>query len=200
MIKALLLDVGNIIVRVDFKKTLQKLGLENQKIFENKEILNVFHEFEKGKIESIQFFEIVKKRFALSHDLEEIEDAWNDCLLEVLPDAVEAIRQLKKEIPLYALTNTNHTHYEYFTKKFPLFNQFSKIFSSHQLNCRKPEKIIYQKVHQDIHQNISVEPHEIFFVDDLYENIQAAREYGYTAEHCSDLKIRKILSEQGLLN
>jgi putative hydrolase of the HAD superfamily len=67
----------------------------------------------------------------------------------------------------------------YFLKKgYPqVFSLFNKFFLSYEMHLRKPEHEIFKQVIK--HYNVA--PSEIFFTDDIEENIKAARINGINA-------------------
>lgn len=91
----------------------------------------------------------------------------------------ETLAALKKTVPIYGLTNANELHYQHMLKAFPISRHFQKIFSSHELGCRKPEEEIYLKVEKAI----GIPRENVLFVDDREENALAARKFGWHSEH-----------------
>jgi len=88
------------------------------------------------------------------------------------------------------LSNTNNIHRVYFdflTEKIFKNNfsaLFDKVFYSYEMGCRKPDKIIYNKV-VDFS---GFRANDIMFFDDMKENIKAAENNGMNSYHVKNKK------------
>lgn len=88
------------------------------------------------------------------------------------------------------LSNTNSIHKNYFEKL--MFNEygygfnkfFDKVFYSHEMFCRKPEKKIYEMVIDEC----GYKPSDILFFDDMKENITSAKLNGIDGYHVENKK------------
>jgi FMN phosphatase YigB (HAD superfamily) len=65
--------------------------------------------------------------------------AWWNALLVKLVDSVEGVvDELIGRMPVYALTNTNPTHYEYFTRHIPLLQRLDRVIASFHMGIANP--------------------------------------------------------------
>ncbi len=93
---------------------------------------------------------------------------------------ISLIKVLKsKNIFCYLATNQEKYRTEYLKNDLGLGKLFDKIFSSAYLNCKKPEKIFYEKVFASIGGGSSLKKEEIFFIDDDAKNIAGAADFGF---------------------
>jgi len=122
--------------------------------------------------------------------------AWNLCLGKTTIETYSLIEIAVKNVPIYALSNTNELHYESFIKD-PIFSFFKKLFLSFQMNMRKPEPEIYKKLILEL----NCDPSEILFIDDSVANIQAATTMGINTKLClnSTVQLKEILLQYNLL-
>lgn len=191
MLKAIIFDLGNVVMKVDQGLSIsqfKELGaLDLEQLMNSAKGINILNSFETGHISSAQFREAVKELWNITHVSDEDYDlAWNAMLLDIPIQHLEFIAELKKEYKTYLLSNTNNIHlnkirsiYSYFSPA-DFFNQcFDLEFYSHEMACRKPDKLIFEKVLQAI----QIAPKHIIFVDDLLENINTAKSLGFHTLH-----------------
>lgn len=139
----------------------------------------VFHDYEAGKINSENFCRELTNKLELTVSPAEFNHIWCACFDGEIEGVSELLAQVSQKVPLYTLSNTNEAHYDFF-KDMPVFKDFKELLTSHKFKCRKPEALIYEKAIQ----HLGLKPEEILFVDDLEENIAAARAQGLHAELC----------------
>ena len=100
---------------------------------------------------------------------------WHLYNMKVIPGTAEIIRALKengKEI--YLLSNASMRLLSIYTEVIPAVECFSGIFYSAAHKCVKPQDIIYERFLKEY----SLKPSDCFFIDDLEENISAAKAVG----------------------
>lgn len=196
--KAILLDIGNVLLKINWKKALDIANIPNIKAKKFQEIgqWQIYHDYESGLITREQFRLQLCQKLEIKLSPEQFEKIWCACFDGEVEGIADLLDPLAKKIPLYTLSNTNELHFEHF-KKFPIFKNFKNLLVSHILHCRKPNKEIYLKAIS--HTGFKAE--EILFIDDLEENLQAARQLGVRSEHCfqSCTRFSEILRTSHLL-
>jgi putative hydrolase of the HAD superfamily len=152
---------------------------------------------ETGKIPGDEFCNNLRKNGINISRNEDIKNAWSMMLGELTAENYKLLKSVKKNYHTFLLSNTNEIHIEYFTKgivqafgRDVLPEMFDKLYYSHSVKLRKPNVEIYQYVLKDA----GLKPWETIFVDDLKENIEAARKAGILAYHLEDEKIRELFS------
>jgi putative hydrolase of the HAD superfamily len=200
-IKAVILDVGNVLVEVDIAQAMARLGQPvdgqlHQKISAIGQWAT-YDAFERGALREEEFLPALRAHLAVDlHHTELL--AWWNALLVKLVDGVEGVlEELIGHMPVYALTNTNPTHYDYFTRHMPLMQRLDRVIASFHVGHRKPETQIFQAAAQ----LIGHPPANLLFIDDLVPNVEGARAVGYHAEICerSSIRLREILVQYGVL-
>ena len=101
-------------------------------------------------------------------------------------ERIELLKRLKNKYRLFLLSNTNAIHLAAFQKIYrEAFNNellsdlFEKVYYSHEVKLRKPNKEVYEFVLKDSH----LIPAETLFIDDALVNVEAARESGMKGIH-----------------
>lgn len=179
MIKNIIFDMGNVVVRWDpeyilkhFTKELEEIQILKQVIFESPEWLmldqGILTEKEVAeKLSSNLSCESLKKLCTeiLEHGLEH---------LPVYAEMEELIRDLKeKGYAIYALSNTSDKFYQWIQKQ-TVWQYFDGAVLSYQEKVSKPNQAIYEILLK----RYQLKPEECFFVDDRPENIEAAKSLG----------------------
>ena len=100
---------------------------------------------------------------------------WHLYNMKTIPGTAEIIRAVKengKEI--YLLSNASLRLLSIYKEVIPAVECFSGIFYSAAHKCVKPQDIIYERFLKEY----SLNPSDCFFIDDLEENISAAKAVG----------------------
>lgn len=138
----------------------------------------VFHRFERGEISPHEFHSLFNKHKRVEMTFAEFREGWNSIYGHVYPEVEQALSELRQNVRVVALTNTNQLHCETWVPKYAdVLENFEHIFISSQLNCRKPELEIYKLTLDEL----NTQPDKAVFFDDRDENISAALEIGIRA-------------------
>jgi putative hydrolase of the HAD superfamily len=200
--KIIVFDLGNVILKFDLMKFIKAYvqRIPDHKITDFNELIPTYSEFaysyEKGNISSFDFYDILAKRTQYLGTYNEFVFQWNN-IFEPVPETIELIAVLASKYKLAILSNTNELHFDYLKDRYPeVFALFNDFFLSYKMHLRKPEDEIYRQVIR----RYNVLPSEIFFIDDMEENIKAAKKNGINAwlftktyELTKKLKEEKVL-------
>jgi len=179
-IKAVVFDLGRVLVDFDHWIAAQKISVLTQKT--PKQIFDLFFDspliqsFEEGKISPEDFFSAVSRLLGLKIGFNEFLPIWNQIFSRSADNqAVYALgKSLKSRRRIALLSNINILHFNYLKENFPIFDIFHDIFASYEMGCIKPNPEIYRKVIAIL----GVRPEEIFYVDDRPELIDHANALG----------------------
>lgn len=207
-IKNIIFDYGNVIFRIDFKRTqhsFSELGIKNvERFFAHTGHDPLFDEFEEGLISSGQFRDGIR-RITEQPNLtnEQIDNAWNTLLIGVPEGTHDVLLKAKKKYRTFLLSNNNEIHYkwimEYLKNEFNLPSNeifFEKDYYSHLMKMRKPNADIFQFV-LDSH---DLKPEETLFIDDSPQHLKTASTLGLqTHLLTSDETLEGFMYGAGLL-
>ena len=185
MIKNLIFDFGGVIIDIKPSRVGQSFKEMGVKNIENVDELafsrGLYLDLEKGLITPAQFRDGIREVSGLKLTDEQIDRAWNSMIIDFPKSRFELLKQLKNNYNIYLLSNTNEIHYHYFNQYAiknlgvkRLDDFFSKCFLSHVMKLRKPDHAIFIKMLETGGMN----PSESLYIDDLSENVAAARELG----------------------
>ena len=180
-IRNIIFDLGGVILNINPQLTVdafRNLGwndfydANNQSLFKE-----LFYNLEKGGSSPGAFRDNVGKMIVNQKDDTEIDKAWTAMILDIPADRVRYLEKLKSSYRIFLLSNTNEIHRMKFHRDFEsdfgysLYDLFERNFYSHEMGKRKPDPQIYLEALKEAGLN----PEETLFIDDMKENIEAAR-------------------------
>ena len=182
MIKVIIFDLGQVVIKFDLRKALERLLTVCQApigdittFFTASEPERLFTE---GKISSREFYNEVKKRFNSNIDFAEFCVQYNT-IFEVNQPVADIIVKLKRHYRVATLSNTNELHFNYIMETYPIMNVFDECIVSFREQCQKPHYEIFKKAIE----KLDVAPTNVVFVDDNEANVLAAGQIGIRAIH-----------------
>jgi putative hydrolase of the HAD superfamily len=178
-IKLLVFDMGGVFVRYEWQVICngfaQATKLSPELFVETFERVNDFH-YERGKITTAELVNRLNKAIGCSLTEEEFHTLWNKSLDEDV-QMTKMFQDLRKQFPLYLLSNINDSNYTFLENRFNVSRHFNELILSHEVGYIKPEPEIYHEVLK----RSGMQPHQCLFVDDLQPNVEGARAVGLNA-------------------
>jgi glucose-1-phosphatase len=182
-IRAVISDIGRVIVGVDVSRAMQ--GLSSGIALSPKEIWSAiekdprFPDLQDGRISARDWHLHIVRRLGGNLTYEQFIQAWNAALLpETLqPDSLWA--GLAKQYRLSLLSNTDPIHVAHMESTFTFFKYFPVRIYSCVVGSSKPSPVIYQ----DALRATKVKANEAVYIDDLEENVAAAKSLGMIGVH-----------------
>jgi FMN phosphatase YigB (HAD superfamily) len=181
---ALLFDLGRVVLDIDFSRALAAwaahAGCAPEKLIGRLSRGELNHRHERGEISDAEYFagQCAAMGIELSHA--QFLEGWNAIFAGEIPGIAPLLERAAKRLPLYAFSNTNNAHVEYFPGIYAgVLGHFREMFLSSSIGLRKPDAEAYDHVVKAI----GVPAARIVFFDDLAENIEGARARGLTAVH-----------------
>ncbi|MCH9643650.1 MAG: HAD family phosphatase [Gammaproteobacteria bacterium] len=188
--KALIFDLGNVIVNLNAEKTIgafSQLGIESpEKIFQVRQQNALCDQHERGEISSQQFCTALQELAHPNTHVNDIREAWCHMIAGIPKEKIILLQGLRDKYKLYALSNTNQMHVDIMDQHLQQEHQienldqlFDKCYYSHNLGMRKPEQRIFEHIINDSGHLAE----DVIFLDDHPKNIQAASDYGIKSIH-----------------
>ncbi|MDH3323351.1 MAG: HAD-IA family hydrolase [Flavobacteriaceae bacterium] len=183
MIKNIIFDLGDIFIDLDHEKSkneLLNLGISQF----TDEMIQINGSYEKGLISTLKFLEYYKIVFSNISE-KQLVDSWNSILMDFPKHRLSFLEAISSKYRLFLLSNTNELHIDYFKAQvgYDFYRRFEssfeKIYYSHEINYRKPEKEAFQMI---VVEN-NLEFSETLFVDDQLQNIESAKKLGIHTWH-----------------
>jgi glucose-1-phosphatase len=180
--KAVLFDLGGVLIDIDFGRAIASWApysaLAPEALRQAFKHDAPYERHERGEISAMQYFKHLETTLQLTASAEQIERGWNAIFVGEISRTRQWVEDLRGVVPRYAFTNTNASHMAAWSKLFPgVVGAFERIFTSHQLGLRKPERAAFDRVCL----LTGTPAASILFFDDLVENVRAAEEAGLQA-------------------
>ena len=179
-IKALALDLGNVLVKVDHFRFCRRLGdlagLTPEEIYTTVFASNLEPGYDTGRLTSEEFHQRVTAHFGVDLPFSQFSAWWND-IFDPMERMADLVSRLATQYPLFLVSNTNALHFAYIKERFALLQHFQRYILSFEVGSRKPEPGIYLALIQQT----GFPPPECLFVDDKPPFVEAAHRQGLTA-------------------
>ena len=181
MIKAIIFDIGGVVINDDFlsyaERFAQKAGMTKEQIYHSVIGSPEWRLYFKGKISGEEVWNAIKSKYLPPKIAEDIKKTWKDILVPI-PATIELIKRLKPAYKICFISNVDKDCALYVRKKYPeIFRLFDSEVVSYEAGMAKPEKEIYRYALK----KFRLEPEECIYIDNQPENIPPARELGIKA-------------------
>ena len=202
-IKNIIFDLGGVIINLSVETTVQRLsnltGLPATFIHEKLLKSDIFKDHEKGIVSDKDFRDSIRTELGINCTDEEIDACWNAMLLDIPQERIELLLYLKSKYRIFLLSNTNEIHLFQVIKilgasNFTFEQLFEKVYYSHRLAMRKPDKKIFEYVLNE--NNLIAE--QTLFLDDNLDNLKGAEAVGIHTFHVQQPESLLSLFEFGI--
>jgi putative hydrolase of the HAD superfamily len=198
MYKAIIFDLGNVLVQFDFERWRQ--ALEDFCPYDAAEIrrriaaTDLVERFETGLIEPPDFVAQLSGMLALHMDYADFCKLWSGIFTDpLIPEAM--LEGLAARYKLVLLSNTNAIHFETIRGNYPLLRHFHERILSYEAHAMKPRREIFQAALD----RCGCLPEECFYTDDIAAYVEAARRLGMDAVQFESLaQLERELEARGI--
>jgi len=200
-IKAVIFDLGRVLIQVDFRRGLFPY-LEGQQAKDDKTIVRevyknpLFINYCTGKIDSRFLHSEIKRLYGLKLSYQKFMKVWCD-VFAPMPGIEELVNKVSARCKIGLLSDTDPMHWAYVLKNYPFLQNFSKPTLSFEIGYLKPDPICYQKAAENVAKNIK----SCLFIDDRSINVEGAKKSGMesiqfqtTEQLDNDLKAAGLIS------
>ena len=201
MIKAVIFDLGKVIVPFDFSRAYRAMAELCPYSPEDipKRIGSVptdlLRRFESGQIEPEHFVEQLCGILELRVGYPQFCELFSGIFLPetLIPESM--LEGLRRHYRLLLLSNTNAIHFPMIRQNYPLLRHFDDFILSYEVGAMKPSPRIYEEAIA----RAQCAAGECFFTDDIAEYVAGARDAGLDAvQFQSAAQIQSELSKRGV--
>lgn len=180
--QALLFDLGGVLIDIDFGRAIAAWApysaLSADVLSQTFRHDLQYQRHERGEISAQQYFNHLATSLQLNASPQQIEDGWNAIFVGEFLQTRQWVESMRGVLPCHAFSNTNASHMAAWSQRFPgVVDAFDRIFASHQLGLRKPERAAFDRVCA----LIGTAAGSVLFFDDLADNVRAAQDAGLQA-------------------
>ena len=185
MTKAIVFDIGGVLVMLDQKRCIEAfksiLGFDRiTELLDPYVQKGIYGELEEGTLPPEEFRARVLAESRPGSKPEDVDRCMYALLDGVTESTVSAVKSVAGRYPLYILSNNNPISMVFCQQamdKAGIGNLFTDKFISCDMKMLKPSEAFYREVIR----RVGAAPEEIVFIDDSLVNVQAARAVGIDA-------------------
>ena len=181
--RAVIFDVGRVIIRVDLSRSMGSLGkrdgLTHLEVLRELEADPRWPDWQEGRMTPRDWHAHLAKKLQFTYDFDEFCAIWNGVLApgQILPDSL--FERLGRACRLGLLSNTDPIHVAHFEANYSFVRHFPARVYSCRVGSSKPSHAIYHRALREV----EATPEEALFIDDMPENVSAAASLGIHAYH-----------------
>ena len=176
MIRAIVFDVGRVIVRLDPRPILELMQERAADCRDLKSLIQgiALDEHECGRMSGEGLVERMRALTRLPVTPEELRAKWLD-MFELEPDMVELAQRLTARYRVYLLSNVGDLHWDHLCQQHGIDRLAHDALPSYVAGVMKPDAAIYAHAER----RFALQPAATVFIDDRGENVDAARARGW---------------------
>ena len=181
MIKALIFDLGNVIVPVETERTIAELAaLCWRDPAELRALIAASDELDRhqtGRMTTADLIAHLHQLLSFTCEAEVFNRAWNSMLVPTPLLPTELFRELSERYRLIVLSDTNEIHFEYIRENYEAMKYFDDFVLSYEVGDVKPSPVMFREAVR----RAGCDPGECLFTDDKPINIEGAINCGLQA-------------------
>jgi HAD superfamily hydrolase (TIGR01509 family) len=175
-ISTVLFDLGNVIAFIDFGAFWRNLGfLRAEEIvpFRNGYTALTL-QYETGYISTDDYLKGLRTVFKKKFTIVQLEQAFSCIIQQPVEGIIDIVKRVSTRHQTALVSNTNELHYRLSLAKFEELKILQKHYLSYQLRVMKPARGFYDAIIKDQ----GIHPSKMLFIDDIAENVNAAKSEG----------------------
>jgi len=174
----ILLDIGNVLVTVDFMSFCRAVAIDlnagPEEIFRRYCTGELKEKLETGWIGPLEYFAMIARDLqAKAMPLQEIKQHWQD-IFEPLEGAVEAVRLLGEKYSLWIMSDTDPLHFTFLLNNYPLLRGADRYYLSFEHGMMKTSVGVFTHVLDSSGRSAD----EFVLIDDKAVNCASASQAG----------------------
>lgn len=198
-VRAVFFDIGNVLLKFDAKDVAREVtrmvGRHPIRVARYLWHSDLGHRVERGEVSPRRLYRVFRSELGYDGNYEAFKKLWCDHFT-LIPETAALVKRLSRRYKVYLLSNTNHMHYEFIRRNFRFPRHAHGAVLSYKLGLRKPGRGIYLAALK----KARVRPQEAVFIDDLEENVEAARRLGFKALRYTGYEgLKRDLAALGIL-
>jgi haloacid dehalogenase superfamily, subfamily IA, variant 3 with third motif having DD or ED len=178
-ISTVLFDLGNVLAYIDFSAFWRDLGfLRAEEIAPFRDGYTALTlQYETGYISTDDYLNGLRTVFNNKFTIVQLEQAFSCIIQQPVEGITDIVKRISAAYQTALVSNTNEIHYRLSLTKFEGLKILQKHYLSYQLYVMKPERGFYDAIIKDQ----GIHPSQLLFIDDIAENVKAAKSAGMQA-------------------
>ena len=196
-----LFDLGNTLIKLAYERVIENIRrdatITRDELVELLEEPGGYRDMERGAVSFWEFYDFMCDKAGYRGSIRDFHAIWSDFFDGTISGAEVLLDRVRAKYRVAFLSNSNEVHAEVIPKQFAsIFRRDDRFIFSHRFKVAKPDPEIFRRALEVL----GALPTHVVFVDDLLENVNAARSIGMTAYQFIDtLTLTRELERDGLL-
>jgi len=201
MVNWFLIDLGNTLIKLAYERVMESICRDatttRDEVVHMLEQAGGYRDLERGSISFVDFYHYVCDSVGYRGSITDFRRLWSDFFDGTMPGMEELLLQVREKYRVAFLSNSNEVHAEIIPRQFSgLFRRDDRFILSHRFRVAKPDPEIFRRALEVL----GALPHHVVFIDDLIENVLAARTVGMRAFQFVDAdSLARQLASESLL-
>jgi 2-haloacid dehalogenase len=170
------LDIGWVLVRLNYRPLIDLLRHHGADVADREAVMSriALEEHECGRLPGSELLQRLAALARTPVNVRELRARW-DNVFEVVPDMMALAHRLSERYRVYLLSNIGDLHWVRLSREFRVHALGHGALPSFLAGVMKPHAAIYEEAER----RFALEPAATVFIDDLPDNIAAARARGW---------------------
>jgi putative hydrolase of the HAD superfamily len=182
-----LFDLGNTVIKLGYERVLAAIcrdaSISRDDLVDLLEDAGGYRDMERGAITFWEFYEFLTEHAGYRGSIRDLHTIWSDFFDGPIPGIEEVLERVREKYRVAFVSNSNEIHAEVIPQVFAtLFRSDDRFIFSHRFRVAKPDPEIFRRALEVI----GALPQHAVFIDDLAENVIAARGIGMRAYQFQD--------------
>ena len=192
-------DIGNVLIRWEPAKLYRQFFADDAAMhafFVRTGLLARNIELDRGEPFATGLADLSRQHPDVADHLYAFDTRWHEMLDGEIPETVAMLKALRAaRVPNYAITNFSREKFNIALEMYPYLGDFDDIVVSADVKLVKPDPAIFRVLLD----RRRLDPARSLFIDDVAENIAAAKTLGLVTHHFSvPAALRRDMLEYGL--
>lgn len=201
MITWFIFDLGNTLIKLAYERVLENIrrdaSITRDELVDVLERSGGYRDLERGSITFSDFYEFLCDKAGYRASIGQFHAVWSDFFDGPIAGVEELLERVREKYRVAFLSNSNEVHADVIPRKFAaLFKKDDRFIFSYRFKVAKPDPEMFRRALEVI----GAMPHHAVYVDDLLENVIAARSVGIMSFQFTDAAslAKELESEQVL--
>src|SRR5690242_9758445 len=182
MITWFFFDLGNTVIRLAYERVLENIcrssSVKRDELVKILEGSGGYRDMERGAVTFWDFYDYICAHAGYRDSIRDFHTLWSDFFDGTMPGIEDVLERVRARYRVAFLSNSNEVHAEVIPRMFAaLFHKEDRFIFSHRFRTAKPDPEMFYRA-LDV---LGALPQQVAFIDDLNENVVAARNLGILA-------------------
>jgi putative hydrolase of the HAD superfamily len=174
-----LFDLGNCLIKLAYERVIANVcadaSVGRDELIELLEQPGGYRDMERGAVTFREFYDFLSDKAGYRGSILDLRRVWSDFFDGTVPGSEALLERIREQYRVAFLSNSNEVHADLIPRQFAsLFRRDDRFIFSHRFRVAKPDPEMFRRALEVI----GALPQHVVFVDDLRENVLAARSLG----------------------